>query len=236
MFSIFNQYKNVLAILSQKADGSMKLAARDKKILANKKRFFKKLGITDDLVVSAGLVHGHKIKIVFAKDRGKTIAKTDGLITADKNIFLALTVADCLPIFLYDFKKEIIGLIHAGWRSLAKGIISSAIEKFISDFGSRPQNILAGIGPGIGSCHFEIKEDVLNKFKEFLPAALIERKNKTYLDLKKIAVSQLLESNLLREHIEISPECTYCLNKRYFSFRRDKSDPLETMLAVAAMK
>lgn len=236
MFSIFNKYKNVLAVLSQKADGSMKLAARDKKILENRKRFFKKLGITDDWVVSAGLVHGHKVKTVSIKNRENVMAQTDGLITADKNTFLALTVADCLPIFLYDFKKEIIGLIHGGWRSLAKGIIPLAIEKFINDFGSQPQNILAGIGPGISSCHFEVRKDVLSKFGKFLPAALIEKNHKTFLDLKKIVVVQLLNCGLKKEYIEVSPECTYCLNKRYFSFRRDQSDPLKTMLAVAGMK
>ena len=115
-------------------------------------------------------------------------------------------------------------------------IIPLTVEKFISDFGSQPQNILAGIGPGIDNCHFEVKENVLNRFKEFLPAALIKRKNKTYLDLKKIAVIQLLESGLLKEHNEVRPECTFCLNKRYFSFRREQTDPLETMLAVAGMR
>ena len=208
---------------------------RDKEISKNRKKFLNKLGVDSNSLVSANLIHGNTIQTVTTSNAGKTIAKTDGLITDNKNLFLSITVADCLPIFLYDFKKEIIGLIHGGWRSLAKDILPLAIRKLTNDFNSKPGNILTGIGPGISQCHYEVKEDVLAKFKSFPTHIFTRRNGKTFLDLKKIAEFQLLNSGVKKGNIEISPECTYCFPNKYFSYRRDKPEVLETMIAVIEM-
>ena len=239
LFSIFNKYQNLVIALSQKQDGSMKLSGdslRDKEISENRKKFLNKLGVDSNSLVSANLIHANTIQTVTTQDAGKIIAKTDGLLTKDKNLFLSITVADCLPIFLYDFEKEVIGLIHGGWRSLAQNILYSTIEKLINDFNSKPGSILAGIGPGISQCHYEAKEDVVAKFKSFPSHIFIKRNGKIFLDLKKIAEFQLLNSGVKKENIEINSECTYCLPDKYFSYRKDKPDILETMIAVIGMK
>lgn len=77
--------------------------------------FLKILGPRLKNIVTGEQIHGDKIKVVTSKNP-KTIPKTDGLITNRKNIFLAIFTADCVPVFLYDFKKEVVGLIHAGWK------------------------------------------------------------------------------------------------------------------------
>jgi hypothetical protein len=123
----------------------------------------------------------------------------------------------------------------AKFRNLAQNILESAIEIFKDEFKSNPQNILAGIGPGISQCHFEVKEDVVTKFKPFLPETLIRKNGKMFLDLKKIAKIQLLNLGFKEENIEINPACTYCLADKYFSYRRDHPKFPQTMLAVIGM-
>ena len=176
MFGIFKKYSNLIVAFSEKKDGPMKFSPE------NRERFLGKLGIKDKLTVKAGLVHGNNVKVVSSREAGKTIEKIDGLITADKNLFLTITVADCLPIFIFDPEKEIIGLIHGGWRSLAKNILAEAVKNLSKD-------ILIGIGPGISQCHFEVKQDVVKKFKPYLKYALKDN----FLDLKKLF--RLHESN-----------------------------------------
>jgi len=238
LFSIFDKYPSLLIALSEKRDGSMKLSnhsSGDRIIVKNRRRFLNKLGFNPNLVINTNLVQGNVVKTVTKKDTGDTIAKTDGLLTGDKDIFLSITVADCPPIFLYDYEKEIVGLIHGGWRGLAQEILASAIEKFTNDFNSQTQNILAGIGPGICQHHYEVGKDVLSCFESF-PSAILKREKKTFLDLKKIAKIQLLNLGLKEENIEISPECTHCLVNKYFSYRRDKPKVLKTMMAIMGMK
>lgn len=101
---------------------------------------------------------------------------------------------------------------------------------------SQPSNVLAGIGPGISQCHFEVGEEVLEKFKEFMSEKMIRRDGKTFLDLKKIVQLQLLNLGLKKENIEINPDCTYCLPDKYFSYRRDRPKVLETMIAIIGMR
>jgi len=242
MFANFEKYPNIITTVSRKKDGPMKFSPE------NRQRFLGKLGIDDKLTVRADLVHKDNVRIVSNEEAGKIIEKTDGLITADKNLFLTITVADCLPIFIYDPEKEIVGLIHGGWRSLAKNILAQTIERMTGNFGTLPKDILVGIGPGISQCHFEIKKDLLVEFESLwscqnsddrqnfgrtlLTRILLEKEGKSFLDLKKIAKIQLINSGVKEKNIEISPECTFCLSSKYFSHRRDKFKEIKTMMAV----
>lgn len=235
MFANFKKYPNIIAAVSEKKDGTMKLmgdSATDKEIIENRERFLWKLGIRDMLTVKADLIHGNNVGVVSTRETGETIEKTDGLVTANKNLFLTLTVADCLPIFIYDPRKEIIGLIHGGWRSLAKNILALLVKEMVEDFASLPRDILVAIGPGISQCHYEVKNDLLEKFRPFSPEVLRDRNEKSFLDLKKIAKIQLINLGIKEKSIKISPECTFCLSNKYFSYRREKPESFQTMLAV----
>ncbi|MDP2927134.1 MAG: peptidoglycan editing factor PgeF [bacterium] len=201
-------------------------------ITGNRRRFFEQLGIGEENTVAADIVHGSEVKIIGSKDKNKTILRTDGLLTEERGLFLTLTVADCLPIFLYDPQKEAVGLVHAGWKGLDKGILAAAVEEFKNGFGSNPIDVLIGIGPAISACHFEVQDDVLERFREFRAEALARREGRTFLDLKKIVRLQLVKLGLKEENIETNPECTFCLKDKYFSARRDKPEEIEAMLAV----
>ncbi len=207
---------------------------KNKETEINRKKFFKKNKIKYSSIVFCDLVHESKIKVVSTKDCGKIIKKTDALITKDKEICLALTAADCLIIYLFDKKQKVIALIHAGWRGLLKNIIKKSIKEMNDNFDSQSKDILVYISPHIQKCHFTIKEDVSKEFKNY-PFA-IEKKDKIRVNLAKISQEQLKSEGVLKKNIQISSECTYCLNDKYFSYRRSKDKKLKTMIAYIGLK
>lgn len=202
--------------------------------IQNRKQFFNRHNISETEIVTAQLVHGNNVTVVSKKDAGHHMPQTDGLLTDQKGLVLSITVADCLPIFLYDPEKKVVGLLHAGWRGLDAKIIYSAIELLKKRFAVLPENLIVGIGPGIGPCHFAVHEDVLEKFSNY-PNTSEKRNNEYFLDLKQIAKQQLIAKNVQTDHIEINNLCTYCEKNMYFSHRRDKTNPIQTMVAGIAM-
>jgi polyphenol oxidase len=237
MFSLFKKYPNLFLSFSGKDDGSMKLTSnsllRDK-IGKNRSDYFKKIGIDPSDVVSAEIIHENKINVVTQNNRGKVISGADGLVSNSKNIYLSVTSADCLPIFLFDPKKEIVGMIHAGWRSLEKDILANALKK-IKMLGGSPQGTLAGIGPSICQKHYEVAPEISEKFSKF-PEDIKQADNKLFLDIKKIAQLQLFKLGIKKENIEISPECTFELPTKYFSARRDKKKEVAAMIALIGLR
>lgn len=236
-FAIFNKYPNLLIAVSSKADSGMKIRYeldKDIETLQNREKYLKQFGLSNSSVITAQLIQGDNIASVSKKDIGKIIPNTDSLITSDKGAYLAITTADCLPIFLYDPKKQIIALIHAGWKGLAVGIIGKTLKRLIDEYKTEPQDLIVGIGAGIDICHFEVKEDVASKFKQYKDEIEL-RDNKTFINLKQIALKQLLEAGVNKENIEINPDCTYH-NEEYFSFRRDKALPLKANLVVFGLR
>ena len=236
-FFIFNKYPSVIVAISAKEDGPMKVRyelKKDNKTLLNRNKFLKKYDITNNMVVSAKLAQENNVHLATKIDSGRFIPNTDALLTKEKGLYLSITIADCILIFLYDPKSEVTGLIHTGWRGLSKKIIPNAIRALIKNCKVQPENLIVGIGPGIDTCHFEVKDDVLNRFILYKDE-IIKRGEKYFLDLKKIAVKQLLNLGIKKENIEVSPLCTYCEGDKYFSYRRDKSLPLKAMIAFIGM-
>lgn len=225
-------------MFSQKTDGSMKFQNNNsvlmKKNLRNRKKFLNIFGIFPKDVSSGELCHGNRVEYVSAKNKGERFTGTDGLVTDQKNIFLSVTAADCLPIFLFDPKKEIVGMVHAGWRSLERNVLENAVGK-IKESGGKSQNILVGIGPAICQKHYEIGLEVAKKFAKY-PEAIKRKGNKIFLDIKKVAELQLLSLGIYSKNIEISSECTFELLGKYFSARRDKPKEVEAMIAVIGIK
>ncbi|OGF66602.1 hypothetical protein A2757_00910 [Candidatus Giovannonibacteria bacterium RIFCSPHIGHO2_01_FULL_48_47] len=229
-FSIFEKYPRLRYGISEKSDGAMELG---KQILngaepIGRNNHFKKLGVPYEKVVSADLIHGINVSVVDYNNGGIVIPKTDGLLTKFPNLFLAITVADCFPIYFFDPEIRIIGLVHAGWRGVTKNITSKALE-ILSKLGATASNLLIGIGPGIQVCHFEVKEDALKEFGRH--DEIIERDGKTFVDLSAIIQKQIAAFGVPKEKVENSGECTYCLKDRYFSYRRDKPAEIRAMVA-----
>ena len=118
--------------------------------------------------------------------------------------------------------------------SIWKGIVAGLAINTLKKIGSDPGCILAGIGPGIQSCHFEIKPDILNYFSNY-PEAEIRTNDKIFIDLPAVIKKQLIENGLKPENIEKCKDCTYNLPQKYFSYRRDKPKETQTMLAYIGL-
>jgi hypothetical protein len=240
MLEFFEKNPEALAVMSQKKDGQMKLLGRG--YVGNRKRFLKKIGIDPKEVVSAEICHGKSVAIVSAKggsayggknNKQKIILGTDGIVTNKKGIFLAVTVADCVPVLFFEKKKKIIGIVHAGWRSTVGDIVSVAISK-IEKLGGNPGDLKVEIGPAIGECHFEIGEDYLDHFKKWKKFVRI-REGKYFVNLKGILKYQLEKNGVKKTNIKTSKICTYC-DEKYFSARRDNDKKVQAGVVVIGMK
>jgi YfiH family protein len=238
LFSSFKRFSCLVIAMSSRKDKNMKVYYdfdEDKRSLRNRKSFLKKQGISEKKVIGVKSVHGNNIEIVSKKHTGTFIDDTDGMITKQKDAYLAITVADCLPIILFEPEKEILTLLHAGWRGLENRIIEKAIKKLHDKYDAKPDKLLAGIGPGIGPCHFEVKDDLLIKFRSY-PDAIINRDSLNYIDLKSIAKTQMEHAGIKPDNIEVNPVCTYCQSDKYFSNRKDSCEKVRANIFLAGMR
>lgn len=219
--SLFNS-SDLLVAFSEKKDGSM----HDED---NRRKFLKSLGIEPEQLVIADLVHGDRVQVV-EQVKGD-VPQTDALLTGEENLFLGATFADCLPIFIYHPQQQVVGLVHGGWRGLAKNILKAVARKLRNSFGVKLNQIEVGIGPGICKEHYQVRPEVIEEFEKF-PETYQQQGEKFLLDLRKVAVLQLVNLGVEEDNIEVSSECTYELTDKYFSFRRDENDSHKRMLGV----
>ena len=154
------------------------------------------------------------------------LPECDGLITNEPGIALAVFTADCTPILLHDPVTGAVGAVHAGWRGTAASIAAKAVEAMAREFGCRPENIRAAIGPNIGACCFQTDADVpdamLEAFGEEAKAFITSKAEKYYVNLKEINALVLRRAGV--RHIDISTECTVCQCHRFWSHRVTKGD------------
>ena len=194
----------------------------------NYRRFFAAVGVKADAVAMTNQVHGDTVRPVTTADvkaglLDREAYEADGLVTDIPGLALVIFSADCLPVLLYDPVRRVIAAVHAGWRGTAAGIVERAVEK-MAFYGSRPEDILAAIGPGISRCCFETHEDVPNAMTAALgvratPFLSPIENGKFKVDLKGINAMRLERSGLLRAHISVTADCTACLPERYWSHR-----------------
>ncbi|MBI2459662.1 MAG: peptidoglycan editing factor PgeF [Parcubacteria group bacterium] len=207
--------------------------APDKETIENRKKFFSKLKIELADMAWAQVAQGLKIARVNAAQAGKIIKAADGLMTDVKGLALAVTAADCLPIYFYDPVKQVIGLAHAGWRGLAKNFPARLIKKLAGKYKSDIKQIKVFVGPHIKSCHFEVRPDVAAKFRDY-PKHLRKRPSKIFIDLAGVVKEQLVIAGLKPENFKVFGGCTYD-NKNYFSFRRDQGKTVKAMAAFIVL-
>ena len=159
----------------------------------------------------------------------KTFVDTDALTTNKKGKILSLTFADCMPIYLFDKNKKVIGNIHSGWKGTVKKIAKKSVEFMKEKYSSNPEDIVCVIGPTIRKCHFEVKQDVrdifYNEFKYMKNIDDIIKYNeqtKTYfIDTVEINKNLLQEEGILKENIIDSKVCTYCNSNLIHSYRKE---------------
>lgn len=180
----------------------------------NRIQFYSSIGLTSSQIAFQKQVHGSEISIV---ERPGLQGTSDAMITKQKNIGLAISTADCTPIFIYDPVKKIIAAIHSGWRSTKEKIVEKTLQKLSSDFHSNPADLLVYIGPSISQKNYEVSNEFENHFDK---KYLIEKNDKYLLDLKSANADMLIEFGIIRENLEIGELCTYESDFLH-SYRRD---------------
>jgi hypothetical protein len=193
----------------------------------NRRRFFGELGFDPQHLAIPLQCHSSHIQSV---DLPGEYDSCDGLVTTAKNLPLVITVADCLPIVLFDPKAAVLGHVHAGWRGSADGIARKAVTMMKDEFGASPELMVAYLGPSAGVCCYEVGREVADAF---LPAQLDVRNERIYLNLKKANMDQLLECGLRSENIETSASCTICAPELFHSYRRDREKSGRMMAVVS---
>lgn len=193
-------------------------------VAANHRAIYAALGVDPARVVSARQVHGDRVARVDAADVGRTLEATDALITDTPGILLLLRFADCVPVWLYDPRHHAVGLAHAGWQGTARCIAAKTACAMGEAFGSRPEEIVAGIGPAIGPCCYEVGADVIEALRVVVAdvdALLSDRSTDTArLDLWQANAVQLGAVGV--SHIETAGLCTSCHVDAFYSHRREE--------------
>ena len=158
----------------------------------------------------------HSAVVEFARCPGM-YPVADGLVTQDPEIILTLKVADCVPVFLHDPSKNIIGLVHSGWRGTVENIVLNAIQ-LMEKNGTKTGDIRCILGPAIGICCYEVDWEVAKKFDDEAKLKMEERKWRVGLH-EQIRL-QLVSVGVQKKNIRSSDICTYEL-QGYHSYRRD---------------
>ncbi len=176
--------------------------------------------------VSPLQVHGDHIHVVRRQQsRGwdcldRTL-EADALVTNVRGVVLTILTADCVPVLIYDPRQKAIGAVHAGWQGTHKQIVRKTVEKMNALYGSKPSDLIVGIGPAIGGCCYEVGADVAEHFWDDPHVVHPVKHEKFLLDLKEANRQQLESAGVIASRIEISRECTVCASDRYFSHRAE---------------
>lgn len=190
----------------------------------NLNRVHAALGLERAATVDANQAQADQVARVTRAERGTRIQGVDGLITNVRGIPLLLRFADCVPILFYDPAHHAIGLAHAGWRGTVGKVVTNTLNAMRDTFDTRPDDLLACIGPSIGPCCYEIGADVRRRVETAFPDTheLLLRKNgTTHLNLWESNAVQLRALGV--RNVEIAGVCTADHTHDFYSWRRENA-------------
>lgn len=197
----------------------------------NFRRMAEIFGALPERIVCSKQTHTTHVKRVDERDLGKGVVRpadyedVDGLITDTPGIILSTSYADCVPLYFVDTEHRAIGLSHSGWRGTAARMGQATLNAMAEAFGTRPEKVLAAIGPSICADCYEISEEVAavfqrnfqDSFQTFLLPGKAE--GKYQLDLWKANQRVLLDAGVFEEHIAVTDLCTCCNSEYLYSHR-----------------
>jgi len=243
-FANLSKYNNLLHFVTTRHGGysqppyqSFNLAFHvgdnEKNVLKNRVELAHYLNIPLHSFTISNQVHGNNVAIIDRTEKGSgsidmstVIKNNDAMLTKHTDICLLIFVADCVPVFLYDYKKQVIGLVHAGWKGTVGFITQKTVNLMKTSFGSSSQDIMCAIGPSIGPCCYQVGTEVISLVENSFPNVkyLIQRATedgKGYFNLWEANKAQLLNCQIPEENIEIARLCTNCNSDTFFSSRND---------------
>lgn len=194
----------------------------------------------------------------------KQPGKADGLITDQTGLLLAVMTADCIPVLVADRRRRVVAAFHAGWRGTVKRIVESGIGRMRLHFGSRPDDLVAVIGPGIGACCYAVGEEVQAAFESQFayarelfteiydpdpvrlkyPMLFLNQRApghaapmmSLHLNLIEANRRQLIDAGLRPDCIDSLGACTSCLSGRFFSHRAEHGRTGRMMAVIGIRK
>lgn len=200
-------------------------------------------------MVTLRQIHSSLIRRVTAEDVA-TPLKGDGLMTGQPGVLLGIQTADCIPVLVADRKNRVVAAFHAGWRGTLARIVENGVGRMRLEFGSKPEHLIASIGPGIGQCCYSVGDEVRQQFesqfayapelfrevydsdpvREKYPMLFLtarapghsELGPAMHLDLVEANRRQLLAAGIKKGSIFVTGQCTGCNTDRFFSHRIEK--------------
>jgi purine-nucleoside/S-methyl-5'-thioadenosine phosphorylase / adenosine deaminase len=228
-FSGFEQLGVAVAAFSDRSDGDCSLTAGS----AGRERLCAQCHVDPSHLVCARQVHGIQVVRARESDRGRgalawdrALPDTDGIVTDVPGLPLAILVADCVPLYLYDPRRGAVGLVHAGRRGTLDDIVGRAVAALEHEFDCHPEHLHALVGPSAGPEHYEVSCEIA---REFSDAGLPARGR--LLDLWEANARLLTRAGIPREHVSITAICTLS-DTRFHSYRRDAGNRRNMALLV----
>lgn len=226
--SVFTRFSEIAAAQSTRLGGVStapynslnlgKSTADDPETVAeNRRRICASLDFLPPQMALCIQVHGDQICLA---EKGSISEGFDALISRTPGVLLAVSVADCTPILVYDPVQKAVTAIHAGWRGTVSGIVSKTLQEMQTRFGTRGEHCFAYIGACIDACSFEVGDEVAEHFDAAFKYFDVVR-GKFMVDLKKANATQLAEFGVPAPQIEVSPYCTVQRNDLFFSHRKE---------------
>lgn len=197
----------------------------------NYRRMASVVGVRPEKMVCSQQTHTTNVRIVTAEDAGKGVTRerdytdVDGLVTNVPGICLVTFYADCVPLLFVDPVKRVIASSHSGWRGTVNKIGKVTVETMTGEYGCRPEDIIAAVGPSICQDCYEVSEDVITAFSDAFSENLhkdlfYEKGNGKYqLNLWKANEAVLLEAGIQQKNIAVTNVCTCCNPTLLFSHR-----------------
>lgn len=186
--------------------------------LKNRYRLCDALSISADRMRVPGQVHSAKVEFV---EETEVLKEVDGLYTKQPDTPILLHFADCVPIIIFERNRSILSVVHAGWRGTASFIAKNAVEEMTNKLGARAEDMVAAVGPAIGTCCYPTSAEVGEQLSRTVSNAreLIEHDGEQPRpDLRAINAMQLLESGV--SEVDVCDLCTCCHPELFYSHRQ----------------
>ena len=205
-----------------------------KTVLKNRERLAANIGIPLSDFTIPKQVHSGTVTTVTeemkgygAADLGTAIEATDAMITDVPHLCLTVLAADCVLVLFFDPQKRVIAAVHAGWRGTVKLAAQNTTDALYKKFNCNPTELLVGIGPSIGPCHYEVGPEVISQVEETFGSTNGYINNETpegkgYFNLWEANKRQIIEAGIPAQNIEVAQICTYCNAHLFFSERHQK--------------
>lgn len=199
------------------------------------------LGVPRDRILRVRQVHGRRVRVVRAEDPDivdpAVLPDGDAIVSNVSGLALAVVVADCVPLLLVDARAGAAAAIHAGWRGTCAGVTRAAVDAMTQAWGSKPADIVAALGPGIGPADYEVGESLLDAFSQgghadAVPRWFSRENGALRLDLGRANVDQLEAAGVGTEQIFSCGLSTFRHPGWLESYRRDGAEAGRMVAAV----